>query len=459
VAFAPAGAVLAPHALAQLAAALDAYPEAALAYADLTLTAPDGAEWPVALPAFDYELLLEQGSGALFFAARTDYVHAAAAAGASDLFRLFLHGQDRRRPAVAPACGSDPATPVHQPGFLARLPALDLAGLSGQLGDAVAAHLEARGARARLVRGRGSALPSVRVTRAAPAGKVSIVIPTRQDGDRLKICCASLARTVDLARHELIVIDNDSAEVGKLALLDQLSARGVRIQRAGGPWNFPRLVEAGASVAGGEFLLVLDPSVEAREEGWLEEMLGRMAEPDVGAVGPVLVRPNGLVAQGGHMLGPGFAAAPAFQDRLESDPGYADRLRAAHEVSAVSAACLLTERRLFLSVGGFDGALFPHHCHDVDYGLKLRARGARVVLTPHARLLQREKTTYAPPESRALETSRLRAAWGDALAADPAYHPLLSLDGPPFSALAWPPRPTDPRQPFWAPARAVPPGF
>jgi hypothetical protein len=50
----------------------------------------------------------------------------------------------------------------------------------------------------------------------------------------------------------------------------------------------------------------------------------------------------------------------------------------------------------------------------------------------------------------------LRAAWGDVLAADPYYNPLLSLDNIPFTGLAWPPRP---RQNFSAPPRVLPPGF
>lgn len=463
--FAPSGTVLQPHALAVLAHALDAFPEAPLAYADFTLQGAEGDEWPVALPAFDYELMLEQGCGALFFAARADHVRAAAWAGAADLFRLFSFCQDRRR-VVGPRAGEPTAAePVHQPGFLARLPKLDLAALSRLLARAGEAHLVARGVQAKIGPGRGALLPSTLIARRPPRGRVSILIPTRDRADLLKPCFDSLAQTVDLARHELIVIDNDSVEPETMALFAAMTAQGARVIPYGGPFNFAHIVNRGAEAATGDFLLLLNNDVEALQPGWLDEMLSRMAEPDVGAVGAALLWPSRVVQHGGVVVGPKFAALHAFNDRLDSDPGYADLLRAAHGCSAVTAACLLTDRRLFMSLGGFDGQAFPVNFNDVDFCLKLRARGLRVVLTPHARLLHRESASRGhdrrPDQSfRALrELGNLRAIWGAALVADPAYHPMLSLDQTPYSALAWPPRPSSPRQPVWPQPRPVPPGF
>lgn len=463
--FAPSGAVLQPQALALLAQALADFPSADLAYADFTFAAPDGSDWPLALPAFDYELMLEQGSGALFFAARAEYVRKAAEAGASDLFRLFFFGQDRRRAVGFRRGEPHGGLPVHQPGFLARLPKLDAAESSRRLARAVEAHFSARGAAVKISPGHGALLPSARVARRAPHGKVSILVPTRDRADLLKICFDSLTRTVDLARHEIIVLDNDSVEPETAAFFEQISARGARVLRFGGPFNFSRIINKGASVASGEFLLLLNNDVEALHSGWLDEMLGRMAEPDVGAVGATLLWPSGVIQHGGVVLGPKFAAVHAFTDRIDSDPGYADLLRAAHERSAVTAACLLTDRRIFLEIGGLDGASFPINFNDVDYCLKLRARGLRVVSTPHARLLHRESASRGldvrPDQSDRFqrELRNLRAAWRDVLLADPAYHPMLSLDRTPYSALAWPPRPARPRQPFIAPPHPIPPGF
>ena len=49
--------------------------------------------------------------------------------------------------------------------------------------------------------------------------------------------------------------------------------------------------------------------------------------------------------------------------------------------------------------------------------------------------------------------------WGDVLMQDPYYNPMLSLDGLPFSALAWPARALNPRFNRPIKAKAIPEGF
>jgi GT2 family glycosyltransferase len=468
--FAPSGTVFQPQALALMAEALKTFPSSPLAYADFTLSEADGGEWPVALPAFDYERMLEQGCGALFFAARPDYVRAATQAGASNLFRLFFFSQDRRRAVGArvldpKAVESAAASPVHRPGFLARLPRLDPARTSAPLAHALQAHLAARGVQGKIGSGRGEIFPSAIIARPVPRGRVSILVPTRDRADLLRACFESLAKTVDLDSHEFLVLDNDSVEPATKLLFEEIAARGGRALPVPGPFNFSRIVNRGAAEAKGDFLLLLNNDAEALQPGWLEEMLSRIAEPDVGAVGAALLWPSGVVQHGGVVLGPKFAALHAFDDRIDSDPGYTDLLRVAHECGAVTAACLLTERRLFLETGGFDEYRFPVNFNDVDYCLRLRAGGLRVVLTPHARLLHRESASRGgerrPDQAFRFqrEVRNLRAIWGETLTADPAYHPMLSLDQTPYSGLAWPPRPAPPRLPIWPKPRPIPPGF
>ncbi|WP_294537103.1 glycosyltransferase [uncultured Rhodoblastus sp.] len=459
--FARSGAVLYPPALALLHRALTLFPDAPAAYCDFTISAADGGEWPVALPAFDYERMLEQGFAAQIFALRSAIARAAALSGADSLYRLFNFSQDSARTMGFPLAGA----PVHAPGFLARLPRGNVAEGARTLARANAAHFKARGLAAQIEPGFGALFPAVHVRRAGPLEKVSILIPARDRVDLLEPCLESLFGTVDIARHEILVLDNQSSDAATLTCFAEAARHGARVAPIGGPFDFAGIVNKGAAIASHEFLLLLENGVEALGPFWLEEMLGRLVEPDVGAVGATLLWPNGVVRNGGLVLGPGCAAAPAFTDRFDGDPGYGDLLRVAHEVSALSTACLMIERRLFREVGGLDGRHFPVHCHDVDFSLKLRARGLRLVVTPHAKLRHRAdnagRENLAPDGAERLqeELRRLRAVWGEVLLADPCYNPLLSLDPVPFAGLAFPPRPGAPRQPGVPPPRALPPGF
>ena len=232
-----------------------------------------------------------------------------------------------------------------------------------------------------------------------------------------------------------------------------------------GSFNFARLNNRAAEAANTEFLCLLNNDVQARDDGWLDEMLSRIGEPDVGAVGALLLWPSGVVQHGGVVLGTNFAADHAFKDRIEGDPGYGDLLRVAHECSSVTAACLVTRRLDYLGVGGMDEVRFPVNFNDVDYCLKLRARGQRIVFTPHAKLLHLKSASrgvdLAMDRKARLdrELRNLRSKWGSVLAADPYYSPLLSRDPIPYSALAWPPGSAEPRVNLAPVAAEVPPGF
>lgn len=466
VVFALAGTRFEPNALARLVSCWRVFPKARLAYGDVTIATADGGDWPLAFPAFDYERMLEQGYGAYLFAMPIEEARKALEVGADSLYRLFNAPWDTigREPGDDGEASAFVGA-VHKPGFLARLPALDRRDGAHRLALATAAHLNARGVVAEVGAGPGALLPATCIRRAVARGRVSILVPTRDRLDLLQPCLDSLRRTIDLGAHELIVIDNGSTGPATLDYFDELAANGIRVLRVGGPFNFARLINAGASLASGDFLLLLNNDVEALDEGWLDEMRSRAAEPDVGAVGAALLWPSGVYQHCGIVLGVGFAPAHAFNDRAVGDPGYGDLLAVAHECGATTGACLMTPRHLFLGSGGLDAARFQIDYNDVDYCLRLRALGYRVVMTPHARLTHRESASRGVLRAQddldrySGALRRLRAMWGEALLNDPCYSPLLSLDGAPYGSLAWPPRRAAPRSPRCPTMRPTPPGF
>ena len=225
--------------------------------------------------------------------------------------------------------------------------------------------------------------PALHVRRSCARTLVSVVIPTRDRVDLLERCVGSIRDTTEGADYEIVIVDNGSVEPETERYFRSISSSRGRIVRCPGPFNFSRLVNHGVAAARGDLVCLLNNDVEVLTGSWLAELRSRLADPEVGAVGAVLTWPNGMVQHGGIVLGSGFSAADAFNDCAAGDPGYGDLLRVAHEASATTGACLMTRRADYERLGGFDEVAFPVLFNDVDFCLRLRSAGQRIVVTPH----------------------------------------------------------------------------
>lgn len=455
--FAPAGTRFEPHAIGRFIEGFESGENAKAVYADYDFLNEDSTTWPLAFPAFDYERMLEQGYCSRIFAVRHDVVASALQHSITNIHRLFNHLFDEGM--------NEARNIIHLPGTVATLPLHDPQESSSALLVATAEHLDARGLSTVVTPTKSTILPAVRVERPLRSPRTTVIIVNRNRVDSLRECIASIMPSVAFSNADLLVIDNHSNEEGTLEFLEQYAGGRNRVINVPGPLNLSRISNIAATETDAEFLCLLNSDVRARDAQWLSEMLSRASEPDVGAVGAMLLWPSGVVQHGGVVLGSAFTAAHAFSDRLEENSGYCDLLNVAHECSAVTGSCLLTRRSDYLQVGGLDDVFFPAAFNDIDYCLRLRALGKRVIFTPYARLIYTE-----PPNRRqydrldiaariARERETLRARWGDILVEDPFYSPALSLDQIPFSALSWPPRSMKPRSNKSSNPRNIPAGY
>jgi len=110
--------------------------------------------------------------------------------------------------------------------------------------------------------------------------------------------------------------------------------------------------------------------------------------------------------------------------------GFSEILVSNHEVSAITAACLLIRKDAFAAISGFDETLAVGF-GDVDLCLRVVQQGYKILQCPHAELIHHEsftrgKSTGDPhPEDSAL----FRAKWQAFLqAGDPYFNPNLSLN-------------------------------
>jgi GT2 family glycosyltransferase len=266
-----------------------------------------------------------------------------------------------------------------------------------------------------------------------PAPMASIVIPSRDRLDLIARVCRGVLHETAYAPVELIIVDNGSTDPAVLAHYDVLRRDPrVRILIDPQPFNFAAMVNAGVAAASGAVVVLLNNDVAVLEPGWLEAMVRQASRPEVGAVGAKLLYGNGSLQHAGVVVGLGGRAGHILRRRPGETPGHLGRLRVAHEVSAVTAACLAVSREKYQAVGGFDAEAFPVDFNDVDFCLRLGAAGWKTVWTPDATLAHLESVSRGPSvgAKRARfeqEAARFSERWRDVIRHDPFYHPALSL--------------------------------
>lgn len=275
---------------------------------------------------------------------------------------------------------------------------------------------------------------------------VSIIVPTRDRVELLRQCVESVLGKTTYPAFELLIVDNQSADADALAYLDELAGRPrARVLRYDRPFNYSAINNFAARQAQGEILCLLNNDTEVISRDWLEEMVGHLLQEQVGAVGARLLYTDGRVQHGGVTVGPGGCADHLHSELPRSHPGYYQRAVIAQELSAVTAACMLTWKHLYEQLGGLNEKALPVAFNDVDYCLRLQEVGYRVIYTPHAELYHHEwatrgvDTTWRQRWRARREINYMRSRWRERMKNDPYYNPNLSYDQPNFT-LNWKPR-------------------
>jgi len=257
---------------------------------------------------------------------------------------------------------------------------------------------------------------------------ISIVIPTRGSsgrpwGQRRVMVTEAVRSVIDRSTYEhleIVVVYDTPTPAAVLDDLRAIAGDRLKLVEWTEPFNFSGKCNLGAAHATGELLLFLNDDVEVITADWLDTLSGFLRESDVGAVGAHLLFEDGRLQHGGHVHLNGAAGHVMFGQDPKSLKNrlalWLDR-----EVAGVTAACLLTRATTFAEVGGFS-LDFPNNYNDVDFSLKLRAAGYRIIVSPHARLYHFESVTRDPTVT-ALETLQLQNRWRDELHRDPYYNP------------------------------------
>lgn len=284
--------------------------------------------------------------------------------------------------------------------------------------NAINAHLERLSLPAR-------ALPGKRPRRITfdplpmPEALVSIIIPTRDAPAYLARCLESIFGRSSYQRFEVILVDNDTQDSEALAVMDRYPVRRVPFP---GPFNYSKANNLGAAQAYGEYLLFLNNDTEVLEPDWIQHLLYYAHQPDIGAVGGLLLYPDRTVQHAGVVVGMSTVADHVMRGFAADDDGYFGSLACAREVLALTAACLMIKKKDYSRLNGFDDQ-FRTHFQDVDLCLRLVASGLRLIYTPRALLFHHESATRGHEYDHA-DSALLLQRWAKVYeCGDPYYNP------------------------------------
>ncbi|MCI1432499.1 MAG: glycosyltransferase family 2 protein [Atopobiaceae bacterium] len=295
---------------------------------------------------------------------------------------------------------------------------------------AVQAHLDRIGAHAKAIHSEIAPNHYEVVYEPESTPLVSVIIPNKDAAGLLGNCLESILSKTTYENYEIVIVENNSEDDETFRFYEQACARDSRIHvvRYDGPFNYSAIMNKGVAESHGDYLLLLNNDIEVISPDWMGRMLSLAARPKTGAVGARLLFADRTVQHCGVVCSlQGPLHVGRYHD--EDDPGYMEILHIMHDVSAVTAACLMVSRNAYERVGGMDEG-FPVDYNDVDFCLKLREIGLFIVIDPSVELFHYESvsrgyhTSPAKKRDFALAQAKLKGRWPDYYAlGDPFYNP------------------------------------
>lgn len=289
------------------------------------------------------------------------------------------------------------------------------------------------------------------VWRACDPGKsIALIIATRDNGPDLAQLVETLRATAAAPEgFRIVIVDNGSREQETRRVLAELKAKEcARILRLDEPFNWSRLNNRAVEAVDSPLLVFANDDMRMLSEKWDEHVRGLLERPEIGAIGARLLYEDDTVQHAGVLFGWNGSVIHDGLCASSTDPGPASRWQVSRAVGAVTGAFLATRRDVFLAHHGYDEVHLAVSYSDIDYGLKLRASGLKVLWTPAITLYHYESKTrgldHLDPEKCARDAAErgvMEARWGAAMVTDPSVNPIWHMTTLPFRLLSVPSQP------------------
>ena len=266
--------------------------------------------------------------------------------------------------------------------------------------------------------------------------KVSIVIPNKDGQDILTVCINSVLEKTTYKNYEIVIVENNSETEEIFEYYKELEKnpkiKVVKYPETG--FNYSRIINYGVKNSSGDYVVQLNNDTELLTPNWLELMLGFCQRDDVGAVGVKLYYPDETIQHAGIVVGLGGVAGNRFKSIPKDGHGYFANESMIQNLSAVTAACIMTPKSIYEEVGFMDEKLAVAF-NDVDFCLKIRKKGYLIVYNPFVEFIHYESKSRGlentPKKIKRFqgEMDTFKEKWRDFLdEGDPYYNINLSCD-------------------------------
>ena len=216
--------------------------------------------------------------------------------------------------------------------------------------------------------------------------KISILIVTHNSYPDIKITIDSIVANIINVDYEIILVDNNSNEKDILDFLeDQSKISNIRVVPLNVNLGFGRANNLAFSLASYENILILNPDIifDANSEQNILKLIKFVEQDDrIGAVSPVLLKPNGKIDKNYHYEIKFFQTlVKRFKKILFKDKSNEEYLpsNTLTKVSSLAGAFILIKSRNYELIKGFDESYFMYS-EDIDFSLKLRSYGLDLYL-------------------------------------------------------------------------------
>ncbi|MGV6847470.1 MAG: glycosyltransferase [Marinibacterium sp.] len=204
---------------------------------------------------------------------------------------------------------------------------------------------------------------------------VSIVIPAHNKVEVTYLALASLLLAHNRATFEVIVVDDASTD--ETATLEEIVS-GITVIHNAQAQRFIRACNAGAAVARGKYVMLLNNDVEVTS-GFLDALIDAFHRfPKVGLVGSKLLYPDGRLQDAGGII---WGSGNPWNYGNGQNP-WDPRFSYARQADYLTGAALMTRREIWDQVGGLSSYLEPMYFEDTDFSFKVREAGYRTYFVP-----------------------------------------------------------------------------